>query len=60
MSAGHTCLPDLEQAAREHQVTVSGPLRSSPARRHRRNEGFARDDFLPDGVMLGHLKRHQA
>ncbi len=45
---GYTSLPHLEQATREHQVTVSGPLRSNPTRQHRRNEGFARDDFHID------------
>ncbi|MEU3283029.1 transposase [Streptomyces antibioticus] len=46
--AGYTSLPHLEQATREHQVTVSGPLRSNPTRQHRRGEGFARDDFHID------------
>ncbi|WP_322975474.1 transposase [Streptomyces sp. NBC_00162] len=45
VDAGYTSLPHLEQATREHQVTVSGPLRSNPTRQHRRDEGFARDDF---------------
>lgn len=44
---GYTYLPHLQQATREHQVTVSGPL-SNPIRQHRRNEGFARDDFHID------------
>ncbi|WP_225900165.1 MULTISPECIES: hypothetical protein [unclassified Streptomyces] len=48
VDAGYTSLPHLEQATREHQVTVSGPLRSDPTRQHRRNEGFARDDFHID------------
>ncbi|MEU8548954.1 hypothetical protein AB0C81_18540 [Streptomyces roseoverticillatus] len=50
VDAGYTShsLPHLEQAAREHQVTVSGPLRSNPARQHRRGEDFARDDFHID------------
>lgn len=48
VDAGYTSLPHLEQAAREHQVTVSGPLKSNPTRRHRRGEGFARDDFHID------------
>ncbi len=46
--AGYTCLPHLEQATREHQVTVSGPLKSNPTRQHRQNEGSARDDFHID------------
>ncbi|WP_406364796.1 IS1182 family transposase [Streptomyces sp. NBC_01546] len=48
VDAGYTSLPHLEQATREHQVTVSGPLRSNPTRQHRRDEGFARDDFHID------------
>ncbi|MFD7447301.1 IS1182 family transposase [Streptomyces sp. NPDC059909] len=48
VDAGYTSLPHLEQATREHQVTVSGPLRSNPTRQHRQNEGFARDDFHID------------
>ncbi|MFE4823342.1 hypothetical protein ACFRFU_44545 [Streptomyces sp. NPDC056704] len=32
VDAGYTSLPHLEQATREHQVTVSGPLRSNPTR----------------------------
>jgi len=45
---GRVDCPHLEQAAREHQVAVSGPLKSNPTRQHRRNEGFARDDFHID------------
>ena len=48
VDAGYTSLPHLEQAAREHQVTVSGPLRSNPTSQHRKNEGFGRDDFHID------------
>lgn len=48
VDAGYTSLSHLEQAAREHQVTVSGPLKSNPTRQHRRDEGFARDDFSID------------
>ncbi|WP_344317896.1 transposase [Streptomyces javensis] len=48
VDACYTSLPHLDQAAREHQVTVSGPLRSNPTRQHRQNEGFARDDFYID------------
>ncbi|MFF9690488.1 IS1182 family transposase [Streptomyces sp. NPDC014623] len=48
VDAGYTSLPHLEQAARDHQVTVSGPLNSNPTRQHRQNEGFARDDFHID------------
>jgi Transposase DDE domain. len=48
VDAGYTSLTHLEQATREHQVTVSGPLRSNPTRQHRQNEGFARDDFHID------------
>lgn len=48
VDAGYTSLPHLEQAAREHHVTVSGPLKSNPTHQHRRGEGFARDDFHID------------
>src|SRR4051812_35093352 len=48
VDAGYTSLPHLDQAPREHQVPVSGPLRSNPTRQHRRDEGFARDDFHID------------
>ncbi|MFF0110682.1 transposase [Streptomyces hirsutus] len=48
VDGGYTSLVHLEQAARDHQVTVSGPLRGNPTRQHRRNEGFARDDFHID------------
>ncbi|MDX3385206.1 transposase [Streptomyces niveiscabiei] len=48
VNSGYTPLPHLEQAAREHQITVSGPLRGNPTRQHRRGEGFARDDFHID------------
>ncbi|WP_223268005.1 transposase [Streptosporangium nondiastaticum] len=48
VDAGYTSLPHLEQAAREHQVTVSGPLKTNPTHQHRRGEGFARDDFHID------------
>ncbi|MFI8794106.1 transposase [Streptomyces sp. NPDC055105] len=44
----YTSLVLLEHAEREHQVTVSGPLSANPTRRHRRNEGFDRDDFHID------------
>ncbi|MFE4335194.1 IS1182 family transposase [Streptomyces sp. NPDC056831] len=48
VDGGYTSLPHLAQATREHQVTVSGPLRSNPTLQHRRGEGFGRDDFLID------------
>lgn len=48
VDSGYTSLPHLEQAARDHQVTVPGPLRGNPTRQHRRGEGFARDDFHVD------------
>ncbi|WP_246203674.1 transposase [Streptomyces tailanensis] len=44
VDGGYTSLVHLERAAREHQVTVSGPLPGNPTRQHRRNEGFDRDD----------------
>ncbi|MFF9244520.1 transposase [Streptomyces sp. NPDC014776] len=48
VDAGYTSLPHLEHASRAHHVTVSGQLRSNPTHQHRRNEGFARDDFHID------------
>jgi hypothetical protein len=48
VDGGYTSLVHLERAAREHQVTVSGPLPGSPTRQHRRGEGFDRDDFRID------------
>jgi transposase len=48
VDGGYTSLVHVEQAAREHQVTVTGPLPGNPTRQHRRNEGFARDDFHID------------
>ncbi|GAA2262458.1 hypothetical protein GCM10010232_62580 [Streptomyces amakusaensis] len=48
VDVGYTSLPHLEQAARQHQVTVSGPLKTNPTRQHHRDEGFARDDFHID------------
>ncbi|MFE4416001.1 IS1182 family transposase [Streptomyces sp. NPDC056821] len=48
VDSGYTSLVQLEQAAREHQVTVTGPLPGNPTRQHRRGEGFGRDDFHID------------
>jgi Transposase DDE domain len=48
VDGGYTSLVHVEQAGREHQVTVSGPLPGNPTRQHRRNEGFDRDDFHID------------
>ncbi|GAB7183556.1 hypothetical protein ATKI12_3387 [Kitasatospora sp. Ki12] len=48
VDGGYTSLPHLEQATREHRVTVVGPLPGNPTRQHRRSEGFARDDFRID------------
>jgi transposase len=48
VDGGYTSLPHLEQATRDHQVTVSGPLHDNPTRQHRRSEGFARDDLHID------------
>ncbi|MFD8637593.1 transposase [Streptomyces sp. NPDC059656] len=35
VDGGYTSVPHLEQAAREHQVTVTGPLPANPTRQHR-------------------------
>ncbi|MER5363067.1 transposase [Streptomyces sp. NPDC002785] len=48
VDSGYTSLVHLERAAREHQITVSGPLPGNPTRQHRQNEGFDRDDFHID------------
>jgi len=48
VDGGYTSLIHLERAAREHQVTVSGPLPGNPTSQHRKNEGFDRDDFHID------------
>ena len=48
VDGGYTSLVRLEHAAREHQVTVSGPLPGNPTGQHRKNEGYDRDDFHID------------
>ncbi|MEY9968541.1 transposase [Streptacidiphilus sp. MAP12-16] len=48
VDGGYTSLVHLERAAREHQVTVTGPLPGNPTGQHRNNEGFDRDDFHID------------
>ncbi|WP_432040563.1 transposase [Streptomyces cucumeris] len=48
VDGGYTSLVRLEQAAREHQVTVTGPLPVNTTRQNRRNNGFGRDDFHID------------
>ncbi|WP_244215753.1 hypothetical protein [Kitasatospora purpeofusca] len=48
VDGGYTSLVHLERAAREHQVTVGGPLPGNPTRQHRKNEGCDRDDFHID------------
>ncbi|MFJ8113591.1 transposase [Streptomyces sp. NPDC096132] len=48
VDGGYTSLPHLEQAEREHRITLVGPLPANSTRQHRRGEGFARDDFRID------------
>ncbi|MET7774110.1 IS1182 family transposase [Nocardia sp. NPDC005366] len=48
VDGGYTSLVHVARAAREHQVTLSGPLPGNPTRQHRENEGFGRDDFHID------------
>lgn len=48
VDGGYTSLVHLERAAREHRVTVSGPLPGNPTSQHRKNEGYDRDDFHID------------
>lgn len=45
VDGGYTSLVHLEQAARKHQITVTGPLPVNSTRQHRKNDGFGRDDF---------------
>jgi transposase len=48
VDGGYTSLVHLERAEREHRITVVGPLPGNPTAQHRRQEGFARDDFRID------------
>ncbi|MBT2488153.1 IS1182 family transposase [Streptomyces sp. ISL-96] len=48
VDGGYTSLVHLEQAARDHQVTVTGPLPVNTTRQHSKNNGFGRDDFHID------------
>ena len=48
VDGGYTSLVHLERAEREHGVTVVGPLPGNPTAQHRRQEGYARDDFHID------------
>jgi len=48
VDGGYTSLVHLEQAEREHQITLVGPLPGNPTHQQRRGEGFARDDFRID------------
>lgn len=48
VDGGYTSLVHLEQAAREHQVTITGPLPVNSTRQHRKSDGFGRDDFHID------------
>ncbi|WP_257036752.1 transposase [Streptomyces sp. OV198] len=56
VDAGYISLPHLEQAAREHQVTVSGPLKSNPTRQTPPRRGL-RPGRLPYRLRpsAGHL-----
>jgi hypothetical protein len=51
VDGGYTSLVHLERAQREHHITVSGPLPGNLTRRHRKNEGFGRDDFHIDSTV---------
>ncbi|MEV0293492.1 IS1182 family transposase [Nocardia sp. NPDC050710] len=48
VDGGYTSLVHVAQAAREHRITVTGPLPGNPTRQHRENDGFGRDDFHID------------
>ncbi|MFJ5294452.1 hypothetical protein [Streptomyces sp. NPDC088348] len=41
VDSGYTSLVHLDQAARQHQATVTGPLPGNPTRQHRRGEASA-------------------
>ncbi|MBA2813203.1 hypothetical protein E0500_039305 [Streptomyces sp. KM273126] len=43
VDGGYTSLVHLKQAAREHQVTVTGPLPVNSTSQHPKNDGFGRD-----------------
>jgi transposase len=48
VDGGYTSLVHMERAGRVHRVTLTGPLPGNPTRQHRRQEGYARDDFRID------------
>src|SRR5262245_34611586 len=48
VDGGYTSLVHMEQAGREHRVTLTGPLPGNRTRQHRVQEGYARDDFCVD------------
>ena len=48
VDGGYASLVHLEQAGRERQVTLTGPLPGNPTRQHRTQQGYARDDFRTD------------
>ncbi|MEV6681732.1 hypothetical protein AB0N09_33400 [Streptomyces erythrochromogenes] len=48
MDGGYTSLTHLEQAQREHRITLVGPLPGNPTRQQHQSEGLARDDFRID------------
>jgi transposase len=60
VDGGYTSLVHLEHAAREHQVTVTGPLPGNPTHQHRRNDGFDRDAFRDSGAATGALPAEPA
>ncbi len=45
VDSGYSSPVHLDQATRQHEVTVTGPLPCNPTRQHRQGEGFGRDDF---------------
>ncbi|MFE4480291.1 MULTISPECIES: transposase [Streptomycetaceae] len=42
VDGGYTSLPHLEQAEREHRITLVGPLPGNPTRQHRRGDQLLR------------------
>ncbi len=48
VDGGYTSLVHMERAARERQVTLTGPLPGNRTAQHRDQQGYARDDFRID------------
>jgi hypothetical protein len=61
VDGGYTSLVHLERAAREHQITVSGPLPGNPTRQHRKDVPLPRTAQSPPATRThGHRREHRA